>query len=166
MLDLVDYKRLVPKAEIVGCKGKEVVFMKQEFDLIIMSTGYKVSYPFLPKRYADVGIRQRYKFVFDMEDPSLAFVGLVRPVVGSLVTLSELQAQWVANVFSKHVPMLPLQERQAAVREDDIFWSNYFKHTSQRIEGLVEASTYGDNVAKLANVYPDYWALFKRNPRY
>jgi len=169
VLDLVDYKRLVPKAGIVGCKGKEVVFSdgtKQEFDLIIMSTGYKVSYPFLPKRYADVSIRQRYKFVFDMEDPSLAFIGLVRPVVGSVVGVSELQARWVARVYSKHVPMQPFEVRQAEVKKDNIHWSNYFKHSSQRIEGLVEGFMYIDDISKLANVYPDYWALFKRNPRH
>ncbi len=57
VLDLVDYECLVPKGAIVTCKGKEVVFAdgtKHEFDLVILSTGYSVDYPYLPKRYGDV----------------------------------------------------------------------------------------------------------------
>lgn len=169
VLDLVDYKRLVPKGGIVECKGKEVTFVdgtKQEFDLVIMSTGYKVEYPYLPERHSSTGIRERHKMVFDVEDPTLAFVGLVRPIVGSLVALSELQARWVAKVYSQKIPMKSLEERRQDVQMDTAHWSEYFKHSSQRIEGLVEAYTYVDDIAHLAGIYPDYWSLFKKNPRH
>ena len=167
VLDLIDYKRLVPKGGIVECKGKEITFVdgtKQEFDLVIMSTGYKVDYPFLPKRYADVGIRQRHKFVFDVQDPSIAFVGLVRPIVGSIVGISELQARWVAKVFSKRITLTPLKEREKDVQRDSEHWNEYFKNSSQRIEGLVEGFTYIDDIARHAGVSPNYWELLKRNP--
>ena len=168
VLDLVDYKKLVPKGGIAKCEGKEVTFAdgsKEEFDLIIMSTGYNVRFPALPKRYADVAIRNRHKFVFDVEDPSIAFVGLVRPVVGSLVGISELQSRWVAKVFSKHVPLKPLQQRREEVKKDIAHWSKQFKDSSQRIGGLVEGYTYVDDIARNAQVYPDYWKLLKENPK-
>ena len=168
VLDFVDYKHLVPKAGVVECRGKEVLFSdgtKQEFDLVIMSTGYnsKKSVPFLSNRYSQVSIREHYKFVFDMEDPSLAFVGQVRPIVLSVVGITEIQARWVARIYSKQVPLKSFKERQAEVEKDNAHWRNYFKNSSQRIEGLVEAFTYIDDIAKLAGIYPDYWALFKRN---
>ena len=169
VLDLVDYEKLVPKGSIIECKGKEVTFSDgttQEFDVIIMSTGYKVKFPFLPKRYADIAIRERHKFVFDVEDPSIAFVGLIRPIVGSLVGISELQVRWAAKVFSKHVPLKPLEERQEDVRRDSEYWKNFFKHSSQRLQGLVEGFTYIDDIAKQAAIYPDYWSLLKRNPKH
>ena len=169
VLDLVDYEKLVPKGSIIECKGKEVTFSDgttQEFDVIIMSTGYSVKFPFLPKRYADVPIRERHKFVFDVEDPSIAFVGLIRPIVGSLVGISELQVRWAAKVFSKHVPLKPLEERQEDVRRDSEYWNNFFKHSSQRLQGLVEGFTYIDDIAKQASIYPDYWSLLKRNPKH
>ena len=56
VLDLVDYKRLVPKGGIAGCIGKEITFVdgtKEEFDLVIMSTGYKTEFSYLPERYAN-----------------------------------------------------------------------------------------------------------------
>ena len=169
VLDLVDYKHLVPKAGITHCVDHKVHFSdgtKQEFDTIIMSTGYKKSFPFLPERYSEGSVTEHYKLVFDVEDPSLAFVGFSRPVVGSVVGESELQARWVARVFSRRVPLKSLTERRAEVARDVTHWREYFKHSSHRLEGLVEGFTYIDEIARLARIYPNYWELFKRNPRH
>ena len=169
VLDLVDYKRLVPKGTITGCNGKEVTFIdgtKQEFDLVIMSTGYRTSFPYLPKRYSDVGLREKHKMVFDVKDPSLAFIGFVRPIVGSLVGISELQARWAAKLYAGKVAMKSLEERQRDVAQDSAYWSHYFKDTSQRIHGLVEAFTYLNDIAHHAHIYPDYWSLFWKNPKH
>ena len=167
VLNLVDYKKVVPKAGITKCSGCKVYFndgTEQEFDTIIMSTGYKKSFSFLPKRYTDTTMREHYKFVFDVEDPTLAFVGFGRPVIGSVAAASEIQARWVARVFTKRVPLQSLNERQATVERDREFWRNYFKDSSRRIEGLHEADTYFKSISKLGGFYPDYWRLFKRNP--
>lgn len=166
VLDLVDYENLVPKGAIVQCNGSKVTFIDgstEEFDIAIMSTGYNMEFPYLPKRYGDIKTRSLYKMVFDVKDPSLAFLGLVRPVVGSLVVISELQARWVAKVFAQKVEMKSLEERRKDVEQEKAYWSDYFKHSSQRIEGLVEAFTYSDDIARHALIYPDYWSLFKRN---
>ena len=120
VLDLVDYKRLVPKAAVTGCNGKEVTFVdgsKQEFDLIIMSTGYKADHPFLPERYR-VGIQQRYKYIFDVEDPTIALIGLARPVIGSIPALAELQARWAARIFSHRLQLPPLEGRLQETKDD------------------------------------------------
>jgi dimethylaniline monooxygenase (N-oxide forming) len=167
VLELVDYKHLVPKAGISHCEGREVYFTdgtKQEFDIVIMSTGYKKSFPFLSDTYTNMSIAEHYKFVFNVEDPSLAFVGFVRPVVGSVVGISEQQARWVARVYSKRVSLKRLAERQAELAEDQAHWREYFKHSSCRLKGLVEGFTYIDDIARLAGIYPNYWELLKRNP--
>ena len=168
ILDLIDYKHLVPKGGITECKGKEITFVdgtREEFDLVIMSTGYKVEYPFLPEQYKYDDIRDLYKFIFDVKDPSLAFVGLVRPMLGSIVAIAELQSRLAARIYSEKVPLVPLDERREVVKKDAAFWSNHFKHSSQRIQGLVEIAEYTDDIAKVAGVYPDYWSLFKKSPR-
>ena len=169
VLDLVDYEKLVPKGAIMECNGKEVTFVdgtKQEFDVAIMATGYASDFPFLPKRYTAQGLRDRFKFVFDVEDPTLAVVGLTRPVVGSIVALSELQARWAGRVWTNKIQLPSVEERRETVQKDAKFWSNYFKDTSQRLQGLVEGYIYIDDLAKCAGVYPDYWSLLKRNPRH
>lgn len=169
VLDLVDYERLVPKGGITKCEGKKITFVDgttQEFDLIITSTGYKVQYPYLPKRYSDVKIIDRHKFVFDVEDPSIVFIGLARPVVGSIVGISELQSRWSAKVFSGNIPIKSLEERRADVVNDTAHWREFFKDSSQRIEGLVEGYTYVDDIAQHAGIYPNYWELLWSNPRH
>ena len=166
VLNLVDYERVVPKGGIVKCDGKEVTFVdgaKQEFDVVIMCTGYTTTYPYLPEQY-QVGVRDRHKMVFDAHDPTLAFIGLVRPVVGSIVTISELQARWASKVFAGKVPLKPLEERKRDIERDRAHLSEYFKHSSQRIQGLVEGFTYGDDIAKHAKIYPDYRSLFLKSP--
>ena len=167
VLDFVDYKHLVPKAGITHCVGNEVYFTdgtRQEFDTVILSTGYKKGFPFLPKHYTEMSMSHHYKFVFDIQDPSISFVGFWRPVVGSVVAGAELQARWVARVYSKVAPLKPLNEREADRARDIAHYGEYFKNSSQRLESLTELFTYTDDVAKLAGVYPDYWALFKRRP--
>jgi Flavin-binding monooxygenase-like. len=134
-----------------------------EVDVIIQCTGYNVSFPFLPKIQQLKPI-ELYKFVYNPEDPSLSFVGFVRPIVGSIPGISEMNARWVCRVISGRVALAEKRERLKAVSEDEKFWFNYFNKTSHRISTLVEGYTYLDDVAKLSECYPDYWSLFKRNP--
>ena len=169
MLDLIDYKQLVPKGAVLKCDENTITFVdgsQVECDLVIQSTGYTANLSYLPDIFAKKGIRQRYKFIFDTEDPSVAFVGFVRPMVGSVTTIAEMQARLVASVFSGKVKLPPLKERKEVVKKDVTFWSNHFKNSSQRIEGLVEAFTYLNDISKLAQLYPNYWSMFKSNPRY
>lgn len=168
ILDLVDYKTLVPKAGILKCEGKKVLFndgTEQKFDFVITSTGYHADNHFLPTKYTDVKVQQRYKMIFDVDDPTIAFIGLARPIVGSIIMISEIQTRCMAKIYSGKVKLPPLEERVAQTMQDSNFWSDYFKDSSQRIEGLIEAYTYGDSVLKLGKIYPNFWSLFKRSPR-
>lgn len=100
-----------------------------------------------------------------MKDPTLAFIGYVRPVLGSLITITEIQSFFVSRVFSGRCRLPLPDERQKEALNDKLFWEDYFKDTSRRLSTLVEAYTYGDDIGKKCGITPDYWALFKRNPR-
>lgn len=166
VLDMIDYERFVPKGAIECCNGKEVTFAdgsKQEFDVVIVSTGYKVALPYLPEKYTNKTFRDRYKHVFDNDDPTLAFVGYVRPVIGSMPSVAETQARWVAKVFSGKVELISKEERLKVTEEDAKYWKEYFQASSQRLDRIVEEVMYVNNIAKLAKVYPNLWHLFKSN---
>ena len=166
ILDLIDYKKFVPKGGIESCNGKEVVFSdgsKQEFDVVIVSTGYKPAFPFLSEQYTEISFRDRYKHIFDNDDPSLAFVGFVRPVIGSMPALAEPQASWVAKIYSGRLKLKPKAERLEETKADAEYWWKYFEHSSHRLDRIVEGLTYATTIARLANIYPDYTRLFKRN---
>ena len=168
VLDRVDYDHCIPKGAITSVQGKKVIFCdgtEEEVDVIIQCTGYNSEFPMLPPEIRDVPTTDNYKFIFNVEDPSLAFIGYVRPVLGSLITMAEVQCFFVSRVFSGKSELPSRDERQKEALSDKQFWNDYFKDSSRRLSTLVEAYTYGDDVNKRCGVKPDYWKLFKRNPR-
>jgi dimethylaniline monooxygenase (N-oxide forming) len=61
-------------------------------DVVVYATGYKHSFPFLQDDYpsaADATCRD----IFHPSDPTVAFIGFVRPGVGAIPPISELQSQ-------------------------------------------------------------------------
>lgn len=77
-------------------------------DLIIDCSGYVPNYSFLENGF---DIWKTYDMVFDHNDPTLAFVGTARPILGSIPGMGELQARWLASVYSGRVS-LPNKEQQ------------------------------------------------------
>ena len=168
VLDRVDYKHCIPKGAIKSVQGKKVVFCdgtEEEVDVIIQCTGYKAEFPMLPPEFSAVPLSHNYKYLFNVEDPTLAFIGYVRPVLGSLIVMAEIQSHFVARVFSGKCELPPRDERQREAVKDKLFWDDYFKNSSRRLSTLVEAYTYGDDIGKKCGIFPDYWKMFMRSPR-
>lgn len=135
-----------------------------DVDVVIQCTGYEKEFPFIPTKY-QLPMRDLYKFIFNVDDPSIAFVGYVRPIVGSIPFISEYQSIYVARVFSGATK---LPENGDIVNETNLdkeFWSEYFKDSSQRIETLVDMYTYLDDVAKHAGINTNFNELLKTSPR-
>ena len=100
-----------------------------------------------------------------MEDPSIAFLGYVRPVVGAIPSITEVQSRWVVKVLARSIPLRPLELQQLDIINDSAYWEDYFKNSSQRLEALVEGFIYINDIARLAEIFPDYKALLLRNPK-
>jgi len=74
---------------------------EQEADLIVLATGYKLEFQFL---YKSGSQEERKGFIQDelpnehnivaTKDPTMAFIGFVRPNVGAIPPMSELQVMW------------------------------------------------------------------------
>jgi hypothetical protein len=71
-------KLVIPKRDIIKTEGRSITFCdgssQNDVDILIMCTGYKVKFPFLEESYQPKKIRDLYKNIFCVEDPSLAFV--------------------------------------------------------------------------------------------
>ena len=171
VLELIDYKKLIPKGAVKEVEGKKVTFTDNssaEFDVIVLCTGYRTEFSFLPAEYRKVQFHDRFKYIFDNSDPSMAFVGFVRPIVGSIPTTSEIQARLVAKVFSGSIQLPSSEERRHVIQQDDQLWSHFFqhnKHDYDKPSPIVEGYLYVESLAKLACVIPDYWALLKSSPK-
>lgn len=112
------------KPNIQEFQGKTVVFedgSRQDFDVVIYATGYKLSFPFL-KHYIEFDIEESnnlrlYKRVIHPNFPNLFFIGLLQPL-GAIMPLAELQAKWIAKIV-KGACNLPSKEAMLRSIEED-----------------------------------------------
>lgn len=99
--------------------GNEVVFTdgrRDAVDVIVWATGYRVTIPFLDARWLGPDPEQLalYQRVFHLDDPSLAFVGLMQST-GAALPVVEAQAKLVAAHLAGSYALPPAPEQRAAV---------------------------------------------------
>ncbi|XRQ13646.1 SDR family NAD(P)-dependent oxidoreductase [Actinomadura welshii] len=102
--------------------GGKVVFADgaaDPVDVIVWATGYRVGIPFLPSALIgdDPERLPLYKRVFHLDDPSLAFVGLMQST-GAALPIVEAQAKLAAAYFAGAYAPPPPPERRRAVARD------------------------------------------------
>jgi dimethylaniline monooxygenase (N-oxide forming) len=110
-LPLLAEGRIEPKPWIGRIDGQAVRFQDdtaEEFDAIIMATGFRLSLPFLDAEIRGVlGVDDRHidlaDFTFHPDVDGLAFIGLY-PLIGPYFPVLELQARYLAYVWSGAVP--------------------------------------------------------------
>jgi dimethylaniline monooxygenase (N-oxide forming) len=158
--------KVVAKRDIERCEGNEVHFTdgtSVRADAIIACSGYRMVVPFFePGTTTDP--QQCYKYMFGA-DPSLAFVGFVRPVIGSIPAIAELQSRYTAMLFAGRRTLPPLAERERIIQKDTSYWNRRFRFTSRRLRGLVDMPYYNDQIARLIGCRPRFWKLFFTAPR-
>jgi dimethylaniline monooxygenase (N-oxide forming) len=161
--------KITPKRDVLRCDGKMVHFSDgtvARVDLIVTCSGYRASFPFFEDAIgADANQRDWFKQVFYDADPSLAFVGFVRPVIGSIPGIAELQSRYVAAVFSGKRRLPDPDARAKTIAADARFWNHHFRFTSGRLAGLVDHFIYCNQLAKLIGCYPNFGRLMLSNPK-
>ncbi len=118
---------------------------------IICCFGYEFHCPFLPPEYRACKLEEMYQFVFPVGDTSIAFLGFVRPIIGSIPLVTEMQCLWAFRVWSGKVALGPeaeLVQRQEEIKQK---WAKKLPRVSS-IKTLVLPSTYVTMMLKEA--YP------------
>jgi dimethylaniline monooxygenase (N-oxide forming) len=115
--------RVTPKPWISRLDREQVRFADnsvENVDVIVYCTGYRITLPFLSEQIVDPKDSEvpLYKRVVHPDRPGLYFIGLI-DVAGPVNPLSELQAEWVADLLQGKVE-LPSRARmkKAIARED------------------------------------------------
>ena len=117
-VDHVHSGRVSPENEIVKVDGNRVSFKNGncgEYTHIICCFGYEFYCPFLPQEYSSGKLEDLYQFVFPADDPSIAFLGFARPIIGSIPLITEMQCFWAFRVFAGKVNLADettLKQRQ------------------------------------------------------
>lgn len=167
VLDFLDRVRLAPQGAVAGCEGATVHFadgVSETFDRVILCTGYLSNLSYLPAEIGRPCISEHYKFVFHNGDPSVAFIGFVRPIFGSIPLISEIQSRWVARVFAGELSLPDEAARRDETRRDQAFWARFFRDTSRRIKTLVDVFIYTHTIARLTGDFPDRKRLLREDP--
>ncbi|KAI2627662.1 FAD/NAD(P)-binding domain-containing protein [Hypoxylon sp. NC1633] len=120
-------------------------------DVLVFATGYRQEFPFFAQadRYplpqtADV------RSVWSRRDPSVGFIGFVRPGYGAIPPLAELQAQlWLLG--------LAAPERVTQLRDEDDHHFRLRSKQGQRIRYGVDHETYAYQLALDIGAAPGLW---------
>eukprot|EP00746_Dinoflagellata_sp_MGD_P091786 gnl/MRDRNA2_/MRDRNA2_36358_c0_seq1.p1 gnl/MRDRNA2_/MRDRNA2_36358_c0~~gnl/MRDRNA2_/MRDRNA2_36358_c0_seq1.p1 ORF type:complete len:571 (+),score=82.46 gnl/MRDRNA2_/MRDRNA2_36358_c0_seq1:87-1799(+) len=122
-----------------------------EADIVMLATGYRQRFPFLfpDTRDGDDPLPTEH-FIINPEEPRLAYIGFVRPNVGAIPPMAELQAMWWSKVLDGGLPCK---------------CPAYYKLTEQRLSYGVDYGRYMFCLAGELRAIPSllYW-LFK-DPR-
>jgi dimethylaniline monooxygenase (N-oxide forming) len=121
-LPLVAEGRIETRPWLQAIDGQTVRFTDgsaDKVDAIIFGTGYDLNLPFLDdelrsKLDVDATHIDLYKHTFHPDLPGLAFLGILE-LIGSNFPALELQARWIAYVFSGARPAPSMEEMQAGV---------------------------------------------------
>jgi thioredoxin reductase len=121
-LPLVAEGRIIVKPWISGIQGQSVQFSDEsleEFDAIILGTGFELSLPFLSPAICstldlDAQHADLYKFTFHPDLTGLAFLGLWEQT-GPYFPPLELQARWISYVWSGIRPLPSGDQMRAAI---------------------------------------------------
>lgn len=155
--------RVRPRGAVRNIEGKSVFFDGEEksivVDRIILATGYESRWSFLSEAPTSL-----YKRVFQVEDPTLAFVGFARPILGSIPSLSELQARWLANAWSGKIT-LPCRKRREVITYLDRKHDSRNILDSSRLRVLVDQEVYATELASYVNANVHWLKLLLIRPR-
>lgn len=91
-------------------------------DVVVLATGYQTKFPFLTEGYPNI-VDVDVRCVYNSKDISVGFIGFVRPSIGAIPPLAELQAQfWVFKLIQAklphQMPFYPVSERVAGYEMD------------------------------------------------
>lgn len=119
ILHRLTHGEVSPRPGIERLDGDGVVFTdgrRDPVDVIVWATGYRVTIPFLSARWLgpDPEALPLYKRVFHLDDPSLAFVGLMQST-GAALPVVEAQAKLAAAYLGGSYALPSPQEQRRAV---------------------------------------------------
>ncbi|BEL04843.1 NAD(P)/FAD-dependent oxidoreductase [Actinoplanes sichuanensis] len=119
ILHRITHGEVVARPAIDRLDGAKVEFTDgtvDAVDVIVWATGYRVHIPFLSAawRGADPESLPLYRRVFHLDDPSLAFVGLMQST-GAAFPVVEAQAKLVAAYLAGSYDLPPADVRRRAV---------------------------------------------------
>ncbi|RGP78924.1 dimethylaniline monooxygenasen-oxide-forming-2 [Fusarium longipes] len=128
-------------------------------DMIVLCTGYKQTFPFLQDLYQG---KQRHpssfvRGIWEKDRPDVGFIGFMRPSLGAIPPLAEMQAHsWVLNLVAPH-------RLNDLKREDEEHYKLHTKPTARVTYGD-DHESYAYQLALDMNSAPGLTNILRRLP--
>ncbi|RXV64409.1 hypothetical protein D1006_39265 [Burkholderia stabilis] len=154
------------RPEIVDLDGNQVHFSDGSIelaDIIVCCTGYKSRLEFLPTEIRDriLSSNSLYAYMFSPDYiDKLAFVGFVRPGVGTVPVAAELQSRYLGLFLNGRIPLPSREEMVADIRLQQESARRIFPADFDRVGHIIDYYSYISKIAHKIGVRPRQWKLF------
>jgi len=158
------------KPAIKEVKENSVLFTdgtEIDCDYIITCTGYKSTFPFIERSIQSKAknIRGMAHYMFPQGEKGIAFVGFIRPGVGSIPPMAEMQARYLALVVSG-VKQLPTRDEMKSIvhkqQERDF---KTFRFDAERLTGLTSYLDFMSDISVEVGCNPRLFPMIFTSPR-
>jgi dimethylaniline monooxygenase (N-oxide forming) len=172
-IEAVLYHGMRYRPELARIESDHVVFTDGSSfscDTIILCTGFVPSFPFLADRHPKLAeevrsSRQLYKRTFHPHyGAGIAWVGFVRPGIGSIPPCSEMQARYVALVVSGERALPSATAMLADIRSEARVDLEQFPDDAPGLGALTDYMRFLNGLGRLIGCNPPLARLFRRKP--
>lgn len=162
------------KPDIERIEADRVVFVdgsEFECDTILLCTGYRTSFPFLAEHHPELEgamarVRDMYKrMILPSIGTSLAWIGFVRPGLGSIPPCAEMQARYFALLVSGERELPPLEQMQRDIDKHARLDFDHFPVDAPRLPTLTDYLRFLESVAEVIGCRPPLRKLLQSDPR-
>lgn len=121
-----------------------------EADIVVLATGYRQRFPFLFDTKSGDDPLPSEHFILNPEEPRMAYIGFIRPNVGAIPPMAELQAMWWCERL----------ENKLVCKSPD-----YYKLKGCRLSYGVDYGYYMFALAREIGAIPSLLRWIYKNPR-
>jgi len=158
------------KPGVVDFDGDRVVFADGSSvtcDVVINCTGFRPSFSFLEPALAAKGedVRGLAYYMLPFAEEGIAFVGFVRPGVGSIPPMAEMQARYLALLLSGKRAKPSGAKMRRVIAEQRARDSIQYPADADRLTGLTDFYRFLSTMAREIGCEPSTISLLLRSPK-
>lgn len=126
---------------------------KSQVDIIILSTGYSISFPFLNSENISVNDNKfdLYKYVVPVNQEGIYTIGFVQPL-GAIMPIAEMQSRWVSRIIGEVTSLPSKEEMMKDIESKKSQMRSYYESRRHTIQ--VDHTEYMDEIAELIGCNP------------
>ncbi len=149
------------RGSIKQIDGLDVTFddgSSERFDVVLSCTGYSSEVAMFP----NVCAGRLFKGCFSPDlGKTVGFIGLVRPAIGAIPPIAEMQARWFAKVLSGRADLPRSGQMAECITADAKQHRASFPNNTDRMPYLVDYTSYMDELAEEIGCKPAISDLIK-----